>query len=727
MIVPNLVAAMRFRKPRNLAIVLVYIVVERQRGTMVSGTIADRIQAERKRQFVGRTDEKELFSSIISSPVMPSVVWSVYGPGGVGKTTLLRQLENICAAMGVKSTTLDGRYLQPNPDLFMASLCAATGEMDSQGALASLGSNGKGVLFVDTFEAIEPLDGWFRDTFIPQLPENVLIVLLGRKRPNVGWRSDVWSKLCWLTPLRNLSDADSRAFLASQTVPSTAHSKIFGMTHGFPLALTLVAENYAQSGQLGLGPDPSLDLVTVLLDRFVEGVNDPLYRDLLELCSLIRMTTESLIAEALSAQRAPELFGWLKSLSFIEATPFGLMPHDLARDAISAELRWRNPDRYSELHHRARAYYSDRLDRATGPAQQLILFDYIYLHRDNPVMAPFFQWNSQPPAFTDLAHPIDSEHIIEMVKNHEGEESARWAEYWLSRQPGAFLVMRDSAQPSRLRGLLVLLNLGEAGEDARQDPATRVAMEYMDEKGPLRTGERATYFRFWMDDEGYQTVTPVQSLIFVAIVQHYVTEPNLATTFLPCADAAFWSPMFQYARHPQIEKLTFQISERSFGVYFNDWRILKPKPWLAVLSEQEVPIKAGSEKPMPKGDIVVLSKEGFEESVLEAFKSFTNVAKLAKNPLIRSRVVIDRMAGDSDTKQRVGVLKGLLLEAAETLSSNSRDDKLFMALDKCYLHPMKSQEAAAEKIDISIATIRRHLKSGVARVADLLWQMETGA
>ena len=674
---------------------------------------------------MGRSEEKALFTAVIDSAAMPIVVWSIYGPGGVGKTTLLRQLETICVAKGVKATTLDGRYLQPNPDFFLGALCLATGAANPSEAMNALVTEDKGVLFIDTYEAIEPLDGWLRNSFIPDLPENLLIVLLGRKRPSAAWRSDAWQTLCRVSPLRNLSDADSRTFLESQTVPSSSYEQILGMTYGYPLALSLVAENYAQTGTLGLGSDPSPDIIAMLLDRFVEGVNEPAYRDVLELCALIRMTTESVIAEALDGRRAPELFGWLKSLSFIELTPFGLMPHDLARDAIATELRWRNPDRYSEVHHKARAYYSDRLDRAQGPAQQLILFDYIYLHRDNPVMAPFFQWHSQASAFTDSAHPDDLSQILQMVERHEGPESAKWAAFWFGIQPEAFLVMRDSAQSTRLRGLLVTLNLSTAMDAALEDPATARALELLSRTAPLRAGERATYFRFWMSDEAYQSVSPVQSLIFVAVVQHYLTEPALAATFLACSDPAFWAPMFQYAVHQLPGDLRFHLDGHEFGAYFMDWRVLPPKPWLAVLNDREVPIKA-ADTPKPATDIVVLSRESFEENISEALKSFTNVARLAKNPLLRSRLVVDRISSDADTKERIGKLRELVSEAAQTLNSNSKDDKLFLALDACYLHPMRSQEVAAEKIDVSIATIRRHLKAGAERVADLLWQQETG-
>ncbi len=497
------------------------------------------------------------------------------------------------------------------------------------------------------------------------------------------------------------------------------------MTQGYPLALSLVAENFAQSGSVAMGPDPTLDIVTVLLDRFLESVEEPIHRDLLEVCALVRITSEALIAEVLDADRATELFAWLKSLSFMEITPLGLMPHDLARDAISMDLRWRNPDRYSALHHKVRNYYSDRMERATGPAQQMILFDYIYLHRDNPVMEPFFQWHTHPNAFSDQAHPSDLPEILRMVENHEGSESAKFAKFWFEKQPQAFQVMRDSFDPGRLKGLLVTLNIAECPE-AQEDPATAIAIKYLESTAPLRKGERATYFRYWMADEGYQSVTPIQSTIFVSMVQHFLTDPTLAYSFVPCSTPEFWAPMFNYAMLPLLEAVSFEANGSRFGVFSNDWRIMPPKPWLALLSEQEVPIKEATEKSRPKGDMVVLSKEGFEDAVLEALKSFTNASKLAQNPLLKSRLVIDRLSGDSDTKEKVSTLKKILREAADVLASNSKDEKLFAALDTCYLQPMKSQEAAAEKVDVSIATFRRHLKAGTARISEQLWQQETG-
>ena len=47
------------------------------------------------------------------------------------------------------------------------------------------------VILIDTYEFfLAPLDNSLREGFLPQLPENVLVVLAGRNPPSPGWRAD---------------------------------------------------------------------------------------------------------------------------------------------------------------------------------------------------------------------------------------------------------------------------------------------------------------------------------------------------------------------------------------------------------------------------------------------------------------------------------------------------------------------------------------------------------
>jgi len=156
-----------------------------------------------------------------------------------------------------------------------------------------------------------------------------------------------------------------------------------------------VADVFAQRSDIQFQPESVPDVVKTLLAQFVQKVPGPAHRAALEVCPLVRITTESLLADMLETPDAHELFEWLSSLSFIEGGQEGIFPHDLAREALLVDLRWRNPEWYAELHRRARKHYLARLSQTSGGAQQRVLLDYIFLHRDNPWLNPFRMENGR--------------------------------------------------------------------------------------------------------------------------------------------------------------------------------------------------------------------------------------------------------------------------------------------------------------------------------------------
>ena len=54
-------------------------------------TLADRVAARDRQRFVGRDSELELFDSLLSDDPPANVVL-VHGPGGIGKSALLREV-----------------------------------------------------------------------------------------------------------------------------------------------------------------------------------------------------------------------------------------------------------------------------------------------------------------------------------------------------------------------------------------------------------------------------------------------------------------------------------------------------------------------------------------------------------------------------------------------------------------------------------------------------------
>jgi hypothetical protein len=131
------------------------------------GTVAARLRRARERRFVGRAGELELFRAALDTPEPPFTVLWVHGPGGVGKSALLRAFADSAADAGATATLLDLRDVEPSPS----------------GFTTALGEPGR-VLLLDTWESAAPLDGWLRERFLPALPADSVVVVAGRVPPS---------------------------------------------------------------------------------------------------------------------------------------------------------------------------------------------------------------------------------------------------------------------------------------------------------------------------------------------------------------------------------------------------------------------------------------------------------------------------------------------------------------------------------------------------------------
>lgn len=698
----------------------------------MSPSLADRLERARHARFVGRDGELSLLESALTAETLPFFVLHIFGPGGVGKTTLLQEFALMSERHGARPIYLDARHIDLSPDAFMKSLKASLGHYNGASIPDLLdASPQRTVILIDTYEVLTPLDGWLRTNFLPQLPDTVLTVLAGRNPPDAAWQGDVgWQDLVRVVSLRNLSQEESRAFLNKRGLPEDHQPGILEFTHGHPLALSLVVEVFSQRGHVGLHPEESPDVIKTLMERFVQQVPGPAHRAALEACALVRVTTEALLGEMLdmptsgsASEGVHALFEWLRELSFIESSAEGIFPHDLARETLVADLRWRNPDWYVELHRRARKYYTDRLNQTKGLTQQRLMLDTVFLHRENVVIRSFFDWQTTGSMIPYTLEESDIPELEKMVMKHEGEESAKLASRWFRKYPQNVTVWRDTE--GLPLGFVLSLPLHEMGrEDERFDPAVKSTREYLASHSPPRADEVATLFRFWMDRDLYQGISPIQSLIFIHVAKHYLTTPGLAFTFFPCADPDFWTAILSYAELTRYPEADFEVGGKRYGIYGHDWRVMTPAVWIGRLAEKEVGVTGQAAAPQTVESLIFLSRDEFGNALKQALQDFARPAGLTGNPLLRSRLAGDAIGKGS--KERSDVLRSKIKEAAETLRIHPRDEKLFRALDHTYFHPAGTQEAAAELLDLPFSTYRRHLMSGIQRLTEILWQQEIG-
>ena len=697
-------------------------------------SLAERLHQARRRQFVGRENERSLFRAAITADEQPFYILHIHGPGGIGKTSLLQQFEEICREAVIEVWMIDGRSTDPSPESFITALRNTTGLAEDAPILEGLAAKGdRRVLLIDNYERLGMLDRWLRETLLPQLPDKTLVVIAGRRPPSVPWRTDPgWQPLVRTISLRNLQPDEVQSYLAVRQVPAAQHQTVLNFTHGYPLALSLMADMFIYKPGLKFQPEKEPDIVKALLDRLVSNVPSPAHRTALQACALVRQITESLLSEIIPDSDPHELFEWLRELSIIEVGSNGLFPHDLARDALVADLRWRDQNRYRNLHERVRQYYSARLQATRGHEQQTILVDYIFLHRDSPVVQPYFniiqaQGQGIGGFLTDIAREGDWDVLKEMVERFEGPESADLAAFWFEQQPRGVVVFRN--QEDAPMGFMTLLALENLEASVRErDPAVKAAWEYLYSHAPLRVGERAVYVRFWMAAESYQNISTLQGLIAVNAVRYYLTTPGLAFSFFPCAEPQLWTAIFAYADLHRIPEIDFSVGGREYGVFGHDWRVVPPTSWLDLLAEREIsPAPETVVRPSVVAPILVLSRPDFAEALLDALRDFTRPDMLLSNPLLRSRLVVGDIEIDGEDRERVEFLQQVIGETADYLKESPRDLKYYRALYHTYLQPAPTQAKAAELLDLPMGTFRRHLKNGIERLTELLWQQEVGA
>ena len=673
--------------------------------------LGDRLQQRRHELFVGRTAERARFLEILDS--MQARVLFVHGQGGVGKTALLQELLHTCHQRGIAAARIDGGQLEPSPSALLSSLAELTGAPIE--SAAELGTLGVRVLMIDTYETLEPLEAWVRETFLPALPAEVLVVLAGREPPSSAWLADSgWHHLLERLPLAELSDDDSRDYLTRRGISEIDQHAVLGFARGHALALSLVADvcEQAPAEQRSFVADAHPDVVHALVEQLVRGLPDPAQRHALEACAVARTTTEPLLAAMLESTDVHQLFDWLRGLSFMQSDRVGLYPHDLARKALVADLSFRDPDRLRALNQRALGFLLERSASGLAADWRSAAVDCLYtvlqllpqparkLLRDRRIRG----------LWSEAATARDVPSLLALVERHEGSDSAALAEHWFSRQLHHVTVIRDgSMEPAGLFAILGLDGLGD--DELGVDPAVAAAARLPARLGS--SGRSAAMLRFWMARDTYQSLSPVQALCASLINHHHVSWPQLGFSFLPFAHPDEYDHLATLGGYQRTPTLDFTVGGRRYGMFARDWRRVPPLEFLAQL------VRTGQPAPEP----LPWSRESFAEAVRLALRHLHDPLRLTDHPLLGTELVQARAAASHPALARPEALHALLVETIASLGGSARSRKLQVALHATFVGPVGTQEETAEALDIPLSTYRRHLTDGIQEVTDRLWRL----
>jgi AAA ATPase domain len=646
-------------------------------------TLAYRLADRDRQRFVGRAAELGQLEELLNDDHGASVAL-VHGPGGIGKSTLLRELARRANEQGFTVHVVEGRDLPPAPDAIEAVLAPARDDP-------------KPLIMFDTYERMSALGGYLRRSVLPSLPAAAKVVVAGRRPPEPGWRQGGWENLTTQIELRALDVPEALALLRIHGLTDEGQARdIAAWADGSPLALALAAEN-ANPGWRPQGePDPP-ELVRSLIRQLAETEMDGPHLDTLGVAAIARVTTPALLRSVLPDTDAEEAYAWLRSRTFSEPLGEGRALHELVRRALHADLRRRDQERERELRRRI----VDHLyERARG-GRTVLSIDMAHLVESEAIRWGY-GWEGSAHYRIDDVQPGDAVEVRARLTDRGVAEWWRLCEPYFLNAPDRVAVARDAAD--EVSGFLVAMSPSSAPDFADADPVVGRWLAHAREHVDL--GDSVMWHSsidFTHDRKGR-----VQAMLGMAgILRSGAQNPRYA--YMPITPKRTGAVRFAEAVGAvHLSDLDLNLA----GVVVQCYRIdYGPGGLLArqrdtVYAELGLPAPAADEwsAPAPREDA-----ETCVEAVRDALRNFRVPHRLAESPLVTG----------TTPEERAASVRELLEGAAREAFGDTENERLMQkVLVRGYLEASASHEQAAYELNLSRAAYFRRLRVAAERVAE---------
>ena len=573
-------------------------------------TLGDVLDHRDAASFFGREAELRQLAALFDDESALRVV-HVRGPGGIGKSALLREAARIGRARGWTPRVIEGRDLAPVPELLAA-------------ALSGIDAEERPLLLVDTYERISGLDGLLRREILPALPASARVIFAGRRPPDVGWSQGDWDAITAILGLGALPDAAARELLHGCGVEGTAVDGLVAWAAGSPLALRLAANGSAARAVPGAHADlESSETVIELVRRLTDTELDPAHLDVLAVASLARVTTAPLLRDVLGAEDADAALEWLAGRSFAEPLGGGLTLHDLVRRAARAALRRRDPERERVLRRRI----ADHLHARALEGDVLLSIDLSHLVED-PVLSWGYSWNGADRYRVDDVRPGDLERAGVLLARHGHAEVWRQAQEMAQAAPARVAVARNT--DDELCGFTIAMTPANAPALAWEHPHVGPQLRHAIR---LDSGGNAVVWQASIDLSGDRSARVQAMLGMAGILRSGLQNPRYA--YMPVNRAVPGAVEFSRAvgaRH--LPELDVDIGEQRIECHLLDYGA----GGVLGMQRDVVYRETGG---TPPGSV---NRDALAEQVREALRQFAVPHELARSPLAHGATPAERVA-----------------------------------------------------------------------------------
>lgn len=471
---------------------------EPQQPTSIGG----HLKSVKQESFVGRQKELQQFEDTLLGRCAEWKILNVYGPGGIGKSSLLDAFRRCAEQHNTFYLYLDAKDLQGSPQVVIDKLNQALALADTTPgddldmAMASLyhiADSRPIALVIDSYEAVGELNRWLREAFLARLPNGSALVIAGRYALNELWQDhDSWCKIIEPMPLTDFDQQQSSEYLKLQGIdnPRTIE-QAWRYSQGHPLALNLIALVVNREGDTAIDDIPDRpDVINKLVHRWLREIDDEALRTLVEAAAVVRTFDQDLLSSISEQQINALVFEDLISCSFVRHHHNGWALHDLVRDALVRSQRARSANTLHERQIKALHHFARRAtERASSTQRSRMLHEFFYLLGDELVNALLYNDSLETGLYLETATDKDLNDLkkymqdwrdkrgviagikLELYNRDQQTEMAQWVESEprepeflkmkeiLQHMPGTIRTLRDPQH--QLRGMTIVYPINQ--------------------------------------------------------------------------------------------------------------------------------------------------------------------------------------------------------------------------------------------------------------------------